>query len=379
MLNYDLNLPFWSDGANKTRWIVPVTDNSKRIRFDATGEWSFPEGTIFVKHFDLPVDSRNRAVVRRLETRLLVCNATGGVYGVTYKWRPDNSDAELLATNLLEDIPIQTESGTHTQSWYYPSREDCLTCHTPLAHGVLGVKARQLNRDIKDTNGRSENQLIRWKHLGLFDGDPPDDMLLNCSRLAQIDDENRPLEQRARSWLDANCAHCHRPGGTVAGFDCRYEIPIEKQNLINGPVLIDRGIDNAAVIVPNDVWRSVALQRINTVEEIKMPPRGRQVVDQQGITLIRRWIQSLPGPPVLAPPVISGKTDDQSSSVQVTIEDNDPEATLRYTLDGSSPGKTSDIYTRPLVLTNSATVRARAYRENFTRSIPVNETFIIKR
>src|ERR1043166_1672737 len=122
MLNYDLNLPFWSDGANKTRWIVPVTDNSKRIRFDATGEWSFPEGTIFVKHFDLPVDSRNRAVVRRLETRLLVCNATGGVYGVTYKWRPDNSDAELLATNLLEDIPIQTESGTHTQSWYYPSQ-----------------------------------------------------------------------------------------------------------------------------------------------------------------------------------------------------------------------------------------------------------------
>jgi chitinase len=121
----------------------------------------------------------------------------------------------------------------------------------------------------------------------------------------------------------------------------------------------------------------VALQRINTVDEFKMPPGGRQVVDQPGVELVRQWIQSLPGPPVLAPPVISGRAGTPSGTV-VSVAHGDSKATLRYTLDGSAPGKNSDVYSGPVTITNSTTVRARAYREGFTRSITVNETFILK-
>jgi uncharacterized repeat protein (TIGR03806 family) len=377
MLSYELNVPFWSDGADKTRWIVMPEDKSRRIRFDATGEWSFPHGTVFVKHFDLAVDETNPRVMRRLETRVLVADGERGVFGVTYKWRADNSDADLLATNLLEDVLVRTASGTRTQKWYYPSREDCLTCHTRLAGGVLGVTARQMNREMKDARGHTGNQLIRWKRLGLFEGDPDDQSLLKSPALARTDADGGSLEQRARSWLDANCAYCHRPGGTVATFDSRFNTPPEQQNLVNGPVLIDRGVDNARVIAPNDIWRSVALQRINTVDEFKMPPGGRQVVDQPGVELIRQWIQSLPGPPVLAPPVISGRAGTPSGTV-VSVAHGDSTATLRYTLDGSAPGKNSDVYSGPVTITNSTTVRARAYREGFTRSITVNETFILK-
>ncbi len=376
LLHYDLNVPFWSDGASKTRWIVMPEDKSKRIRFSSSGEWTFPEGTAFVKHFELPVDESHPEILHRLETRVLICDGQGVVRGITYKWRADNSDADLLSTNLLEDVLIRTTPGTRTQRWYYPSREDCLTCHTRLASGVLGVTPRQMNREITE-GGHTENQLLRWKHLGLFEGDPADDALLHSSRLARADDPQSSIEQRARSWLDANCAHCHRPGGTVATFDARYETPIDRQNLVNGPVLIDRGVDNARVVAAKDIWRSVAFQRINTVDEFKMPPGGRQVVDRQGLDLMRQWIQTLPGPPVLDPPVIAAKRN-LASEILVSLTHSDPKATLRYTLDGSAPGKNSDIYTAPITITNSTTVRARAYRENFTRSITVNETFILK-
>src|SRR4051812_38059782 len=71
LVAYDVNVPFWSDGAAKRRWVA-VPDQP--IRFDPAGPWGFPAGTVFVKHFEL--------AGRRVETRLLVRDAAGGVYGV---------------------------------------------------------------------------------------------------------------------------------------------------------------------------------------------------------------------------------------------------------------------------------------------------------
>jgi hypothetical protein len=97
LIPYDLVVSFWSDGASKLRWIsVP----KEPIGFAPTGEWTFPAGLVLVKTFELPVDAANPAAKRRLETRLLVRDSNGGVYGVDYKWRPDNSDADLLNSSL---------------------------------------------------------------------------------------------------------------------------------------------------------------------------------------------------------------------------------------------------------------------------------------
>jgi uncharacterized repeat protein (TIGR03806 family) len=378
LIPYDLNVAFWSDGAVKRRWMLPSANASNKIGFSPTGEWTFPKGTVFVKHFDLATDETNPQMRRRLETRFLVCGETGGVYGVTYKWREDNSDADLLNTNLLQEVAIRTTFGIRTQQWYYPSREDCVICHTPLAGGVLGVNARQMNRDFSYPDGKIANQLLHWKQVGLFANAPSDESLVKSPKLARLDDQKSLLEDRARSWLDVNCANCHRPGGTVAGFDARYDTPLHRQNIINGPVLIDRGIDNARVVAPNDIWRSTAFQRIKTVDEIKMPPVGHQVVDEQGVKLMRAWIESLAGLPVLEPPVVSPQGGEFSSATTVTLLHRDPLAKLHYTLDGSAPGKTSAVYTGPLQLTGPATVRARAYRDGFTRSIIAQQTFIVK-
>lgn len=151
----------------KSRWMSIPTHTA--IHFSPTGEWSFPVGSVWVKHFELAVDETNPATPpRRLETRLLVCGTNGTVFGATYKWKPDNTDAELLTNKLDEEIVIRTASGFHVQTWHYPSRGECLLCHSMVAHGVLEVKTTQSNCDNVYTNGVTDNQLRAWNHIGLF-------------------------------------------------------------------------------------------------------------------------------------------------------------------------------------------------------------------
>ncbi len=380
LIPYELNVPFWSDAAEKTRWMAAPCGNGSsapRIGFATNGEWSFPKGTVFIKHFDFPIDDTRLDLKKRLETRLLVLDSTGSVYGVTYKWRPDNSDADLLTTNLTERLVIKTATGTREQEWYYPSRQDCKTCHTDLAGGVLGVKTRQLNRDYAYPGGTTENQLVVWNRLGIFNPPLVRPSPAQLPRLARADDESRSLEDRARSYLDANCAHCHRPGGTVAGFDTRYDTPLESQGLINGPVLINQGIDRARPIAPNDIWRSIMYLRISTLDPIKMPPLAHALLDRQDVELMRRWIQSLPGAPVLAPPAFSIRGGNFARPVEVNLTQSEAGAAIHYTLDGTVPALTDPLYEKPIKLTGSATVRARAFKAGFTRSITVQETYIV--
>src|SRR5206468_3482644 len=156
LIPYELNVPFWSDGAEKRRWMALPHDGV--IRFSPTGEWSFPNGTVFVKHFEL--------AGRRVETRLLVRASSGGVYGVSYRWRADQTDAEAVKEGHREMLVMAGDSGPREQPWYFPGPDDCRKCHLPIAGGVLGVNARQLNRDRP---GVAENQLLTWSRLGLFD------------------------------------------------------------------------------------------------------------------------------------------------------------------------------------------------------------------
>jgi uncharacterized repeat protein (TIGR03806 family) len=375
LIPYDLVVSFWSDGAVKSRWVSIPKDE---VKYSASGDWIFPKGTVFIKTFELPTDAADSSVKRRLETRLLVCDSAGGVYGVVYKWRPDLSDADLLRTSLAEVIPIK--SATHqgrTQTWYYPSRQDCLTCHNTNTSGVLGVKARQMNRPFTYPSGVTDNELRAWNHLGLFESGISDAELVNVPTLAAADDGSRSLQDRARSYLDANCAQCHRPGGTVAYFDARYDTSLERQKLIDGPVLIDQGIDKPRVIAPHDIWRSIAFMRVNTVDDIKMPPIARETIDQNGVKLLQDWIMSLPGRPVLDPPAMSPPGGTFTGPVDISLSEREPGSDIRYTLDGSVPGPSDLRYDKPIKLLNPAVVRARAYKEGFTRSITAQRVFIV--
>ncbi len=366
LIPYDLVVPFWSDGASKLRWAAIPQD---KIKNSPTGDWTFPNGTVFIKTFELPIDAANPNVRQRLETRLLVRDGAGGVYGVVYKWRPDNSDADLLASSFTEEI--------HGQTWYYPSRQDCLACHNAKTSGVLGVKTRQLNRSFTYPSRVADNELRTWSHLGLLANPLNDADLGNVLTLAAADDTTRSLQDRARSYLDANCSQCHRPGGTVAYFDARFDTPLEKQGLIDGPVLIDQGIDRPRVISPHDIWRSIAFMRVNTLDDIKMPPVARETIDQKGVRLLKDWITSLPGRPVLDPPTMSPQGGAFAAPVEVSLTVPETGADIRYTLDGSVPGPGDMRYEKPINLTEPTVLRARAFKDGFTRSITAQEVFIV--
>ena len=375
LIPYDLIVSFWSDGARKSR-LVAVPRGG--IEFSSTGEWKFPDGTVFVKTFFLPTDAMQPRLERRLETRILVRDSSGGVYGVTYKWRPDGSDADLLPGSLREEIPVRAAGGTlRQQTWYYPSRKDCRTCHTAQAGGVLGVKSRQLNHRFTFPSGVSDNELRTWNHLGLFTRTISTGELAALPALAAADDMSRSLEDRARSYLDANCSHCHHPGGTVAYFDARFTTPLAQQGLINGPVLLDQGIDRPRIISPHDIWRSIAYMRVNTDGDVRMPPLARETVDYKGVALLRQWIMSLPGRPVLDPPTLSRPGGTYDAPIDIALQDSEPGAAIHYTLDGSEPGASDPLYDAPIRVSDSKVLRARAFKDGFTRSITTQEVYVV--
>jgi uncharacterized repeat protein (TIGR03806 family) len=385
LIPYSPNTPLWSDGAAKTRWLaLPFNGGldtpDQQIAFSTNGEWAFPTGTIFVKHFSLTTDETDTNVpLRRLETRLLVRDPNGAVYGVTYKWRPDNSEADLLSGSLSENILITNAAGVRTQVWYYPSPSDCLACHTPAANYVLGLKTRQLNGNLfYPSTGVTDNQLRVFNRLGLFNPAINEAQIPNYSQLVSVTNLTASLTNRFRSYIDANCAQCHRPGGSGPSFDARYDTPLASQNIINGNVLGNLGYDNAHVVTPRDVWRSMLYQRASSLDPlIKMPPLARNLVDSNAMDVVAAWINGLPGTPALAPPTLAPAGGTFNGSVNISIVPPDTNATIYYTLDGTLPTTGSSVYTGPILLTNSATLSANAFEDGFTNSVAANGLFTI--
>ncbi len=290
---YEINHPFWSDNAIKSRWFyVPP---AVQITFAATNNWAFPTGTVWVKHFDLETTNGVPSSRRRIETRLLVRHhgSDGSdVYGLTYRWNGSTTNATLVPEGGLDETFLIHDAGTvRTQLWRYPGRSECLLCHTRASQGglAIGFNTPQLHREF-NYGGVSDNQLRAMSHAGYFSA--PVTNLHSLRALAQLDDESVSVEQRVRSYLAANCSPCHQPGGNGWGqFDARYFTPLSATRLIHGGLYNPVGNPDSVVVHPGRADLSVLLTRISTLETgRRMPPIGSSVRDTQAIALITRWI-----------------------------------------------------------------------------------------
>ncbi len=290
---YSVNAPLWSDHAEKRRWLV-VPDG--KVTFHPTDAWAFPLGTVMVKHFEIPMQVGNPGSMRRLETRVMV-HEQGGWAGYTYRWNAQQDDAVLLADGLDETLTIQdpqAPGGQRTQVWRYPSRAECMQCHTPAAGHVLGVRTGQVNRRHRFVSGREQNVLDLWNSYGLFDA--PVAAASNHVAYANPADPTATDDARARAYLASNCAHCHLPGGPGrTSLDLRHDIPQSQMQAVGiRPSISGLGIPDPYVVRKGDATSSVLWERMRRTDAHRMPKAGSSVVDDAAVTLIRNWINTLP-------------------------------------------------------------------------------------
>jgi hypothetical protein len=187
------------------------------------------------------------------------------------------------------------------------------------------------------------------------------------------------VQERARSYLDANCAQCHQPGGTGITFDARYETPLANQYITNYPAQASLGFDGACIVRDQDIWRSMIWQRMNSTNAaIKMPTLARNLIDTNAVAVMAAWINSLPGIPALAPPTIIPSGGTFSGPVTVTVQPPDANAAIYYTLDGTLPTTNSLFYAKSLVVNSSLTLMAKAFETNYNNSVAASALFVIQ-
>jgi uncharacterized repeat protein (TIGR03806 family) len=277
LIPYRPNAPFWSDGADKTRWMA--LPNGQNITVETDGDWKFPSGTVLVKNFALGT--------RLVETRLFMRHPDGVWAGYTYEWNDAQTEATRVVGGKRRDFG--------TQEWIYPSESECLQCHTEAAGRALGLETAQLNGDLSyPQTGRTANQLGTLDGIGVLSpplGGAP-------ATLPAYPDPGGvagSTAERARAWLHTNCAGCHRPGGpTGSTQDLRFTTTLAQTNACDvEPASGDLGIANARLIAPGEPARSVLLARAARRDATGMPPVGSALVDDAGVALLTDWIAGL--------------------------------------------------------------------------------------
>lgn len=362
MVPYRVNSQLWSDGAKKRRWIALPNDGApytaaEQVRFSESGEWEFPVGTVLVKQFELPVNELVPTQRKRLETRFNVRTATGW-YGVTYRWRDNGLDADLLPGAASMNVSIALAGGgTRVQRWDFPGREDCMACHNRNAGFALGVNTRQLNGTLNYSTGITANQLATWSAIGMFDTTLSGAQISGFAKTVDIADTTASLEARARSYLDANCSHCHRPGGVWrANIDARLTTPLALQGIVNGVLVNDFDIPGMREIVPGDIAKSMLHLRLTAENHVQMPPLGRNVVDTKAVGVLEAWIASLAGsnraPQIIAP---ANQSTQRGAGVSLQVSASDPDGNaLTYSANGLPAGLGINSGTRLITGTVSA-------------------------
>jgi glucose/arabinose dehydrogenase/mono/diheme cytochrome c family protein len=285
---YEPNVAFWTDYAVKSRWFA-IKNASDTVAFSADGNWTLPAGMVWIKHFDIDTTRGNPATRRRLETRILVKTATD-VYGLCYKWRADQTDADLVAENGLNEV---IPASSPTQTWHYPSRSECRTCHTPVAGFALSFDTRQMNR-THPYGVQTPNQIAALSGAGYFAAPVANVNVLPA--FAPAGDATQSLEWRVRSYLAVNCGQCHQPGGaSVGNWDARATTPTDAAQLINGALVNNAGDAANRWAVPGDLAHSMILKRLQGNGVNRMPPLDTNQRDLASEQLVSDWItQVLP-------------------------------------------------------------------------------------
>lgn len=301
VLPFTINADAWADHARSERLLgIPATG---RLSFEPEKVWGVPEGTALAKTISLEMTAGDSSTRKRLETQILHFeNESWRPY--TYVWNDDQTDAILLEsegkTVLLKVADASAPGGKREQSYRFSGRAECRLCHNPwagegLKFGRQSASPLTLNTLQIHDGDESSGRLKTWARLGLFDKALPTD-LKRLKRLVNPRVGDADLTAKARSYLHANCAHCHQfGGGGSANILLSALLEPEKMLIFDVPPTQGGfGISGARVIAPADPDGSVLLYRASKLGSGRMPRLGSNLVDEPAIDLLTRWISSMP-------------------------------------------------------------------------------------
>lgn len=291
---YDVNAVLYADESEKLRFIsVPA---GKTADYDAMGQWSFPDGTQLIKTFFYYNDVREPALGRRLLETRIVERAGGRWTGRTYIWNDEQTEARRYKVGRTLNITwIDADGELQEQPYRVPNDNECKTCHSKdHQFEPLGPRTRQLNRDHDYADG-AVNQIDHFVELGWLKGvdEQPDERYTLADPYG-----DSALDRRARAYLDANCSHCHRPGGEAGStaLDLRaettdaYSLGNCRSPVAAGPGSGGRRYD----IVAGKPDSSIMVFRMESTDpQLKMPELPTLTSDARGTALIREWIAAM--------------------------------------------------------------------------------------
>lgn len=264
---YELSSPFFSDYAEKQR-LIKIPNGTLMTAVD-NDLLDFPDGTIIVKTFFYFKDKRDETKGKNIiETRLLI--QENGVWKTaSYLWNDAQTEANLISAGVNKAVSWVAITGeSKAISYHVPSNAECATCHqldkkiTPI-----GPKVRNLNIDVIK-NGITQNQLIYLQSEGVLSSVTPS----NFETTPNYRDTNLPLEARGRAYLDINCAACHRENGFAAASAYRF--------------------DYAESLANSNIQAGQA-KIIKQMEMGKMPQSGAALIHEEGLELVKSFIESL--------------------------------------------------------------------------------------
>lgn len=300
VIPYEPASSLFSDYAHKKRFIWMPKGTSASFNGD-DNVLEFPVGTVIIKtfYYDNVQPSNTTKII---ETRLLIRKSDEWKM-YDYIWNDSQTEAFLDTDQNGVFVPITWTENSITRSITYkiPSQTECVTCHKINFQGTgekntpIGTKPQNLNTTY-NYGQFSRNQLQYWKKIGYIDNSLPN--IASIYSTVDYKDTSKPIALRARSYIDINCAHCHRDGGHCDYVAQRfnfsntdlYTFGICLPPLFNIP-------DNPYVINAGDAEHSELMYRINTNEGSEMMPIiGRTIIHEEGVALMREYINSLPNP-----------------------------------------------------------------------------------
>jgi uncharacterized repeat protein (TIGR03806 family) len=293
VIPYHLNTPLYTDNAEKLRFVKLPEGTS--VPYNDTAVFDFPVGTALVKTFYYPVDFRDPSKGRKImETRVLL-HEEKGWKALPYIWNDEQTDAELDVAGESTNVSYTDQQGKkRSHAYVVPNMNQCKGCHNKAEKMMpIGPSAWQLNGD-HDYGTLKENQLVHWTSSGIlkgYEGHAPKGVVWNDPSTGSVD-------ERARIWLDINCAHCHRGDGpaSTSGLHLGWQ---EQDKLKIGigktPVAAGRGSGNLRFsIVPGKPDESIILYRIKSTDPgVMMPELGRTQMQPEAVALIREWVSKM--------------------------------------------------------------------------------------